>query len=110
MEAYPMLREEVDRIVSEHIRNSEGACKEHVRYQINFELSYINTNHEVILFLNIRSLHIFHPSFWKYYESSYTLFRTCLPGFVFENFVKSSEIWLPNFYNFGAFFIMCFEK
>lgn len=46
MDAFPMLREEVDRIVNEHIREREASCKEHVRWQINFELSYINTNHE----------------------------------------------------------------
>lgn len=48
MNAFPILREEVDRIVCEHIRNKEASCKQHVQNQIDFELSYINTNHEVI--------------------------------------------------------------
>ena len=47
MEAFPLLREEVDRIVSEHIRNNENRCKDHVRFLLDFELAYINTNHEV---------------------------------------------------------------
>jgi len=46
MEAFPLLREEVDRIVSEHIRNNENRCKDHVRFLLDFELAYINTNHE----------------------------------------------------------------
>ena len=50
MEAFPLLREEVDRIVSEHIRNNENRCKDHVRFLLDFELAYINTNHEVSLF------------------------------------------------------------
>ena len=47
MEPYPLLREEVDRIVSEYVRSNEARCKEHVRHLLDFELAYINTNHEV---------------------------------------------------------------
>ena len=47
MEPYPLLREEVDRIVSEYVRSNENRCKEHVRHLLDFELAYINTNHEV---------------------------------------------------------------
>ena len=47
MEPYPLLREEVDRIVSEYVRGNEARCKEHVRHLLDFELAYINTNHEV---------------------------------------------------------------
>ena len=47
MEPYPLLREEVDRIVSEYVRSNENRCKEHVRFLLDFELAYINTNHEV---------------------------------------------------------------
>ena len=53
MEAFPLLREEVDRIVSEHIRNNENRCKDHVRFLLDFELAYINTNHEVKIFIKI---------------------------------------------------------
>ena len=51
MQAYPMLREEIDRIVSEHIRTNENKCKEHVNFLLDFELAYINTNHEVGYYL-----------------------------------------------------------
>jgi hypothetical protein len=50
MSTFPLLREEVDRIVCEHIRERENQCKEHVRNLIDFELAYINTNHEVRIF------------------------------------------------------------
>lgn len=46
MNTFPLLREEVDRIVCEHIRERENQCKEHVRNLIDFELAYVNTNHE----------------------------------------------------------------
>ena len=47
MEPYPLLREDVDRIVSEYVRENEAQSKEHVRLLPDFELAYINTNHEV---------------------------------------------------------------
>jgi hypothetical protein len=47
MDSFPALRTEVDRITIDHIRTQEEKCREHVQYQINFELAYINTNHEV---------------------------------------------------------------
>ena len=47
MDPYPLLREEVDRIVSEQVRVNENKCKEHVQHLLGFELAYINTNHEV---------------------------------------------------------------
>uniref|UniRef100_H2YZS3 dynamin GTPase n=1 Tax=Ciona savignyi TaxID=51511 RepID=H2YZS3_CIOSA len=43
---YPMLREETDRIVSSHVREREAATKDQVSYLIDFELAYINTNHD----------------------------------------------------------------
>ncbi|KAF7217168.1 transcript variant X2 [Nothobranchius furzeri] len=43
---YPMLREEMERIVTQHIRDRESRTKEQVLLQIDIELSYMNTNHE----------------------------------------------------------------
>ncbi|XP_075889256.1 dynamin-2 isoform X2 [Nelusetta ayraudi] len=44
--SYPRLREETERIVTTHIRESEGKTKDQVMLLIDIELSYINTNHE----------------------------------------------------------------
>ncbi|XP_067341182.1 dynamin-1a isoform X5 [Channa argus] len=43
---YPMLREEMERIVTQHIRDRESRTKEQVLLLIDIELSYMNTNHE----------------------------------------------------------------
>ncbi|XP_030063788.1 dynamin-1 isoform X1 [Microcaecilia unicolor] len=43
---YPHLREEMERIVTTHIREREGRTKEQVMLLIDIELSYMNTNHE----------------------------------------------------------------
>ncbi|XP_038638404.1 dynamin-1 isoform X7 [Scyliorhinus canicula] len=43
---YPHLREEMDRIVTTHIRDREGRTKQQVMLLIDIELSYMNTNHE----------------------------------------------------------------
>ncbi|KAM6902361.1 dynamin-1a [Xenentodon cancila] len=43
---YPMLREEMERIVTQHIRDRESRTKEQVLLLIEIELSYMNTNHE----------------------------------------------------------------
>ncbi|KAM9306281.1 dynamin-1a isoform 6-T6 [Pholidichthys leucotaenia] len=43
---YPMLREEMERIVTQHIRDREHRTKEQVLLLIEIELSYMNTNHE----------------------------------------------------------------
>uniref|UniRef100_A0A8C6U4J3 Interferon-induced GTP-binding protein Mx n=1 Tax=Neogobius melanostomus TaxID=47308 RepID=A0A8C6U4J3_9GOBI len=43
---YPMLREEMERIVTQHIRDRESRAKGQVLLLIDIELSYINTNHE----------------------------------------------------------------
>ncbi|XP_076140192.1 dynamin-1a isoform X3 [Alosa pseudoharengus] len=43
---YPMLREEMERIVTQHIRDRESRTKEQVLLLIDVELSYMNTNHE----------------------------------------------------------------
>uniref|UniRef100_A0A4W4ES73 Dynamin-2 n=1 Tax=Electrophorus electricus TaxID=8005 RepID=A0A4W4ES73_ELEEL len=44
--SYPRLREETERIVTTHVREREGKTKDQVLLLIDFELSYINTNHE----------------------------------------------------------------
>lgn len=46
LSSYPKLREETERIVTTHIREREGKTKDQVMLLIDFELSYINTNHE----------------------------------------------------------------
>ena len=46
MAKYPRLRDEVERVVSTHIKNGEVRAKEHVTLLIDIELSYINTNHQ----------------------------------------------------------------
>uniref|UniRef100_A0A7N6ARN7 Interferon-induced GTP-binding protein Mx n=1 Tax=Anabas testudineus TaxID=64144 RepID=A0A7N6ARN7_ANATE len=43
---YPMLREEMERIVTQHIRDRESRAKGQVILLIDIELSYVNTNHE----------------------------------------------------------------
>ncbi|XP_031716308.1 dynamin-1a isoform X6 [Anarrhichthys ocellatus] len=43
---YPMLREEMERIVTQHIRDRENRTKNQVLLLIDIELSYMNTNHE----------------------------------------------------------------
>uniref|UniRef100_A0A4W6CX93 Dynamin-2 n=1 Tax=Lates calcarifer TaxID=8187 RepID=A0A4W6CX93_LATCA len=43
---YPMLREEMERIVTQHIRDRENRTKAQVLLLIDIELSYMNTNHE----------------------------------------------------------------
>uniref|UniRef100_A0A8C5BBA7 Interferon-induced GTP-binding protein Mx n=1 Tax=Gadus morhua TaxID=8049 RepID=A0A8C5BBA7_GADMO len=43
---YPLLREEMERIVTQHIRDRESRTKTQVLLLIDIELSYMNTNHE----------------------------------------------------------------
>ncbi|XP_022053657.1 dynamin-1a isoform X6 [Acanthochromis polyacanthus] len=43
---YPLLREEMERIVTQHIRDRENRTKDQVLLLIDIELSYMNTNHE----------------------------------------------------------------
>ncbi|XP_068077168.1 dynamin-1a isoform X3 [Danio rerio] len=43
---YPMLREEMERIVTQHIRDRESRTKNQVLLLIDIELAYMNTNHE----------------------------------------------------------------
>uniref|UniRef100_A0A0K8VD42 Dynamin n=1 Tax=Bactrocera latifrons TaxID=174628 RepID=A0A0K8VD42_BACLA len=46
MSRYPRLREETERIITTHIRQREQYCKEQILLLIDFELAYMNTNHE----------------------------------------------------------------
>uniref|UniRef100_A0A1A7XG36 Interferon-induced GTP-binding protein Mx n=2 Tax=Iconisemion striatum TaxID=60296 RepID=A0A1A7XG36_9TELE len=43
---YPLLREEMERIVTQHIRDRESRTKGQVMLLIDIELAYVNTNHE----------------------------------------------------------------
>ncbi|XP_058861367.1 dynamin-1 isoform X2 [Acipenser ruthenus] len=43
---YPHLREEMERIVTTHIRDRESRTKNQVMLLIDIELAYMNTNHE----------------------------------------------------------------
>ncbi|XP_044191251.1 dynamin-1-like isoform X2 [Thunnus albacares] len=43
---YPLLREEMERIVTQHIRDRESRTKDQVMLLIDIELAYMNTNHE----------------------------------------------------------------
>ncbi|EDV27612.1 uncharacterized protein TRIADDRAFT_53484 [Trichoplax adhaerens] len=45
MSRFPRLRDEVERIVLEHVRNQEVKAKDAAVFQIDFQLAYINTNH-----------------------------------------------------------------
>jgi dynamin GTPase len=46
MNRYPRLREETERIITTHIRQCEQKCKEQLVLMIDYELAYMNTNHE----------------------------------------------------------------
>jgi dynamin GTPase len=46
MARYPRLRDTADQIITTHIRNCEQKCKEQLMLMIDFELAYMNTNHE----------------------------------------------------------------
>uniref|UniRef100_A0A9J7XUH9 Dynamin-2 n=1 Tax=Cyprinus carpio carpio TaxID=630221 RepID=A0A9J7XUH9_CYPCA len=52
---YPMLREEMERIVTQHIRDRESRTKQQVLLLIDIELAYMNTNHEDFIgFANVK--------------------------------------------------------
>lgn len=46
MSRYPRLREEIERIVVTHLREREQATKDQLVLLVDFELAYMNTNHE----------------------------------------------------------------
>lgn len=46
MNRYPRLREEVERIITSHIREREQRCKDQITLLNECELAYMNTNHE----------------------------------------------------------------
>jgi dynamin 1/3 len=43
---YPRLQEEIERIVSDHIRDREQYTKNQLNLLVDIELAYMNTNHE----------------------------------------------------------------
>ena len=46
MKLYPRLQEEVQRAVASKLREGEEKAKQHLSLFIDYQLSYINTNHE----------------------------------------------------------------
>ena len=46
MSRYPQLREETERIVNSRIREQEQKAKDQIMLLIDFQLAYMNTNHE----------------------------------------------------------------
>uniref|UniRef100_A0A8D8E749 Dynamin n=4 Tax=Culex pipiens TaxID=7175 RepID=A0A8D8E749_CULPI len=46
MARYPRLRDETERIIATHIRQCEQRAKEQLLLMIDYELAYMNTNHE----------------------------------------------------------------
>ncbi|XP_058840467.1 dynamin-like [Topomyia yanbarensis] len=46
MARYPRLRDETERIITTHIRQCEQRAKEQLLLLIDYELAYMNTNHE----------------------------------------------------------------
>ena len=46
MHRYPMLREEVERIVNTRIREQEARTKEQLQLFVEIQDAYMNTNHE----------------------------------------------------------------
>ena len=43
---YPRFRDEIDRVVTTHIREREQRAKDHIGQMVEVELAYMNTNHE----------------------------------------------------------------
>lgn len=46
MNRYPNLREVTESIITAHIRQREQFAKEQILLLIDYELAYMNTNHE----------------------------------------------------------------
>jgi dynamin GTPase len=46
MGRFPVLREEVERIVNTRIRECEQKTKDQLKLFVDIELSYMNTNHD----------------------------------------------------------------
>lgn len=46
MNRYPNLREVTESIITSYIREREQKAKEHILLLIDYELAYMNTNHE----------------------------------------------------------------
>merc|ERR1719373_1557974 len=56
MNRYPRLREETERIITTYIREKEAKCKDQIMMLIDYELAYMNTNHEDFIgFANAQS-------------------------------------------------------
>jgi len=46
MENFPRLREEIERIVTQQLKEKEVRTKDQLLMLVNIQLSYMNTNHE----------------------------------------------------------------
>lgn len=46
MNRYPNLRDEIERIITTHIRECEHKTKHQLSLLVEVELAYMNTNHE----------------------------------------------------------------
>lgn len=46
MNRYPNLREVTESIITAYIRDREQKAKDHILLLIDYELAYMNTNHE----------------------------------------------------------------
>lgn len=46
MNRYPNLREATEQIIAAYVRQREQMAKEQILMLIDFELAYMNTNHE----------------------------------------------------------------
>merc|ERR1719282_1090756 len=56
MNRYPRLKEETERIITTYIREKEAKCKDQIMMLIDYELAYMNTNHEDFIgFANAQS-------------------------------------------------------
>ncbi|KAI3386886.1 hypothetical protein SNEBB_004530 [Seison nebaliae] len=52
MHSYPRLRDETERIIVTHLQQLEDTCKTNLLLYVDYQLSYINTNHEDFIGFN----------------------------------------------------------
>ncbi|MCP9263375.1 Dynamin-2 [Dirofilaria immitis] len=53
---YPRLRDEIERIVTTNMREKEQSAKYHISMLVDYELAYMNTNHEDFIGVIIRGI------------------------------------------------------
>lgn len=52
MNSYPLLADEVERTINQRIRESEVKTKDQLRALTDYQLAYMNTNHEDFIGFN----------------------------------------------------------